>query len=123
MRAQSRSSRLRVVAPPGSIRFVGTVRLRWDEIAGFFARPAGLGLWGDYSIRVHHQTLLGRKVPSGFGMMLPTLMIVGQGNPVGRWLGPCDLEGPDRRIPQADVMDYLTTELRNHQSQPTPHLP
>lgn len=56
--------------------------------------------------------------PLRVGMMLPTLLIVGQGNPIGRWLGACDLVGPDTRIPQAEIIDFLAGELRKHQDEP-----
>jgi hypothetical protein len=101
-----------------AVRFVDTVRLRWEDIAGFFTRPAGFGLWGDASIRVRRRRFLGRRVPQGVGMVLPTLLIVGQGNPIGRWFGACDLVGPDMRIPQAEILDYLAGELRKHQDEP-----
>jgi hypothetical protein len=99
-----------------AIRFVDTVRVRWDEIAGFFTRPAGFGLWGDFTIRVHRKALLGKRIPRGVGMALPTVMIIGQTNPIGRWIGPCDLVGPNQRVAQADIVHYLTTALRDHQT-------
>jgi hypothetical protein len=94
-----------------AVRAIDSVHLTWDEIATFFVRPAGLGLWGDGTIRVQRKQFAGRNVPAKIGMALPTIVLLGQSNPIGRWLGPCDLVGEGETVPQERVLAFLNTEL------------
>jgi hypothetical protein len=98
-------------------RAVDTVHLNWPEIAAFFARD--VGVWGDKTIHVQRKRFLGRGVPKGIGLTLPTLMIVSPNNPIGRWAGPCDLLHGERRIPQEQVVAFLTDQLFRHTEQHT----
>jgi hypothetical protein len=98
-------------------RAVDTVHLKWSEIAAFFARD--VGLWGDQTIHVQRKRFPDRRVRDGIGMRLPTLMIVTKNNPIGRWAGPCDLLYGERRIPQKQVVAFLTDQLSRHTEQHT----
>jgi len=92
------------------IRPLNSTKLTWSEIETFFARDGRYGR--DKTVHVQRKRFIGQRVPKGIGLPLPTLAIISQYCPIGRWFGPCDLVCGERRVPQDEVLSFLNDTLQ-----------